>query len=132
MDMSTDHPTKSRVDPSICTVEHLCGSGGGAAVYIYETGECWVVCSGSFRSKVPAGRLRLSLEARVSVEAKDFERARLGEVLAKYCEAELYIPAAAASESVTLTMRDTTLGAAIERAGLVIGHTGVSGKSSMK
>jgi hypothetical protein len=129
MNVSTDRPPKTNVPASICTVAQVCGPGAtGVAIYIHDTRECWVLCQGR---TAPVDRPQLSLEARVSVEAKDFDRARLGEFLASFCEAELFIPALTATEQVTLTMRDTTLSAAIERVGLVVG-TGLSGKSSIK
>jgi len=113
------HPT---IDPAACTVDSICGSGGtGVAIYLHDTGECWVLCQGD-GSFIPfVERPRLSLDARVSVEAKEVDRARLGEFMANFCDTELFIPAAEASEKVTLAMQDTTLGAAIEWAGLVAG-----------
>ncbi len=77
------------------------------------------MCHGSLASIPFNERPELSLETRVSIQVMDVERARLGEYLANLCATELFIPAAAASEKVTLSIQDTTLDEAIERAGLV-------------
>jgi hypothetical protein len=101
-------------------VENICGAGGsGVAIYVHDKGECWVLCQSS-APVVPANsRPRLSLQASVSIKATEVDRARLADFLAQLCEAKLFIPAGAASEKVDLFIEHTTLGDAIERAGLL-------------
>jgi hypothetical protein len=121
--VKTDQMAHPTIDPGLCTVEYACGPGGtGIAIWVYEKGECWVMCHGAFAPIPLAERPHLSLETRVSVQVMDVDRVQLGEYLAQLCETELFIPVAAASEKVTLSIEDTTLGDAIARAGLVFGQ----------
>jgi hypothetical protein len=92
-------------------------------VYVYETGRCDCECTGPI--VISAADRKLSLYDRVAVDTgDDVTLARLGEFLGKLSDAELFIPAAAASEKVALKERDTTLADVIQRAGLAVAEGG--------
>jgi hypothetical protein len=115
--------------PDDCTCENHCpGFTDCMCVYTYDDGICECECTGPI--VITASRRRLSLYTRVAVDTGEVSLARLGEVLAKLCGAELFIPAAAASEKVALTVKDTTLGDVVKRAGLVVGNAGQADTSA--
>jgi hypothetical protein len=93
-------------------------------VYTYDDGICECECTGPI--VISEDRKPLSLYARVAVDIREVTLARLGEFLGKLCDAELFIPAAAAGETVAVTVKDATLADVVERAGLVIGKDGES------
>lgn len=111
-----DYPT---LDPNLCTVAYACGPGGtGVAIWVHDKQQCWVLCQGT-GTIANIDQPRVGLETRISAEVKSLERARLAEFLATICEFELFIPAALASEKITLDVKEITLGDFVERTGLV-------------
>jgi hypothetical protein len=62
----------------------------------------------------------LPLDTKVQIETRNAELAVLAKLLADHCEEEVLIPARSAMEVVELSEKDTTLGAVIERVGLVV------------
>jgi len=97
-------------------------------VYTYDDGVCECECTGPI--VITVDRPRVSLYARVAVDTNQVTLARLGEFVGKLCDAELLIPAEAASEKVALTLKDTTLGEVVKRAGLVVADGGQTDPSS--
>jgi hypothetical protein len=63
----------------------------------------------------------LPLDTEVRIDTRNIELAALGEFLANFCEEDVLIPARSASKIVEFSDKNTTLGAVLERAGLVVG-----------
>lgn len=102
-----------------CDCAHQCPhSRHCIALFSHEKGECWTLCD---KNDVASPTdLKLPLDARFDVDAREVPLARLGEFLSLLADAQLYIPAARASEPVTMTLADVPLGDLVERAGLVV------------
>lgn len=102
-----------------CDCAHQCPhSAHCIALMSHKKNECWVLCDKD-RVASPTDA-KLPLDARFDFDARDVPLARLGEFLGLLADAELYIPAARASEPVTLTLTDVPLGDVVDRAGLVV------------
>jgi hypothetical protein len=108
---------------SVCPNAQQC-----AVMQILEptAGEPWCVaiCKPDPAPGLREERVTVPLDAKVQVEARNTELAVLGKLLADHCEEDVFIPARSATEIVELSEKDTTLGAVIERVGLVVSPPG--------
>jgi hypothetical protein len=92
------------------------------AIYIYDTGECWVACSKD-RIKLPADeRVRVPLDQKIDVDMRGTDLARLGAFLAERSDVDLLIPAARATDWVEVKEKGITLRELIDRVGLVVAN----------
>jgi hypothetical protein len=107
-----------------CTCEALCPNADHCiAIYIYDEDECWILCEPD-PGPGDRGEGRAALDTRVAVDTRGTTLAQAAQFLAEHCEVELLAPAERLGEVVDLSARDTTLGAVIEAAGLVVRETG--------
>jgi hypothetical protein len=89
-----------------------------------ESGESWCVAICDPDPQPSAARfISLPLDAQVRIDTRNIELAALGEFLANFCGEEVLIPAKSATKIVEFSDKNTTLGAVLERAGLVVGPT---------
>jgi hypothetical protein len=104
---------------SVCPNAQQC-----AVMQILEptAGEPWCVaiCKPDPAPGLREDSVTLPLDAKVRLEVHNTELAVLGKFLADHCQDDLLIPARSARDIVELSEKDTTLGAVIERAGLVV------------
>jgi hypothetical protein len=100
--------------PTQCPASEHC-----IAIYIHDTGECWVLCSKDEVKLAPSAPV--PLDAEVDVDTRNVDLVQLGTFLSSRCDAELLIPAKAARKPIELKEKKTTLRAAVEQAGMVVG-----------
>jgi hypothetical protein len=91
-------------------------------IFTYDDGRCNCECTGPI--VITTARRKLPLYARVDINTREADLATVGEFLSNFCDAELFIPAAKASQKVSLSLKDVTLEGVIEQAGLLIGNGG--------
>ena len=99
-----------------CNCEHLCPNDACMCCWDYDAERCIVECSGTIVFQLD--RL-LAQDARIDINVRNVDLARLGEFLARVCSDEVLIPASAVRDTVEMSMYDTTLGDALREAGLV-------------
>jgi hypothetical protein len=101
-----------------CNCEHLCPNDAQClCVWNYDEERCIVDCSGTIVFQLD--RL-LAQDARIAINVRNVDLARLGEFLARVSSDEVLIPASAVRDTVVeMSMYDTTLGDALREAGLV-------------
>ena len=99
-----------------CTCdEHCPESTDCTCIFTVHDQTCNCTCTGPITI-----RQKPSLYDRVNIDTRGTSLAKLGEFLSNFCDVELFIPAARASEKIYLNMQDATLETVIERVGLVI------------
>ncbi|MET8405917.1 hypothetical protein [Streptomyces sp900116325] len=87
-------------------------------MYVYDSGYCELICS-EFAESVEEYP-RLAPETEISLCAKEIDLAVLGWFLGSRCTAEVFIPALAADEKVSVYLERVRLDTAIRKTGLVI------------
>jgi hypothetical protein len=91
-------------------------------VHFHDDGVCNCECTGPIT--IGEAPRKLSLYARVDIDTRGAELATVGEFLSRFCDAELLIPAAKASQEVLLSLKDVTLESVIQEAGLLVVNRG--------
>ena len=108
-----------------CTCESQCPKDDFCScLFIYEgaegdEGECECDCGIVIHSP-PV----LPVSARVAIDTKGIDLARLAAFLDQRCEVDVLVPDGREREKVSLYMRDSTLADVIEAAGLTIRDSG--------
>lgn len=109
----------SGVPASDCTCSQQCPSlPSCACMYVYDSGYCECICSELTESVEEYPRLAPETEIRLC--AREIDLAVLGWFLGSRCTAEVFIPALAADEKVSVSLERVRLDVAIREAGLVI------------
>ncbi len=92
------------------------------AIFIHDTGECWVLCSKDQITLTADERVRVALDQRIDVDMRGTDLAGLGAFLAQRADVDLLIPAARATDWVEVKAKDITLRELIDRVGLVVAN----------
>ncbi len=96
------------------------------AIYIHDTGECWVLCSKDAIVLAADEARKVALDQKIDVDMRGIELAQLGEFLSARAEVDLLIPARNTTDWVDIKAKDITLGDLIEQSGLVIAAAGAA------
>lgn len=101
-----------------CNCDKQCpGESNCACLWDYERARCVVDCPDVMTFHVDRF---LAQDARIAINVRNVELARLGEFLGSLSTDDVLIPATAARDAVDMSMYDTTLGEALREAGLVV------------
>jgi hypothetical protein len=101
-----------------CTCDNICpGSPDCTCIWYEHLAAC--VCSCAPTSVVEELDEKVDLYARIHVTARDMPLWRLAQQLSSTCDAELLVPAGRIDEKVSLAPQWLTMGALIEKVGLV-------------
>jgi hypothetical protein len=90
------------------------------AIYIHDTGECWVLCSKDDVTLPEDSPATVGLDDDIDIDMRGVELAQLGEFLARRVEVDLLVPAARVTDWVEVKAKQTTLRAVIDEVGLVV------------
>ena len=107
-------------DECICSIQCARRGRGCLCAYDYEEDICTCFC-GPPRVQPPQRLKKKSADSIVDICMKNAELSMVAEFLSRFCEGELFIPAALARTKISLRIKKASLASVIEQVGLRIG-----------
>jgi hypothetical protein len=90
------------------------------AIWVYDKGECWVLCDKDEASSPSNKEIsKPRIDSEVDIEIKAVPLARVAEFLSGRFQSDLLVPASRLHEPIHFVAKKTALGSVLQKIGLV-------------